>query len=377
MLIGVDASRAVSARPTGTENYSLHLIRALLSLDTQHRFRLYFNQPPPSGLFRDNVDQRVLPFPRLWTHVRLSWEMLTQPPGLLFVPSHVLPVVHPRRSIVTVHDLGYLYYPETHTLTQNLYLRWSTRHNARSAARVLADSEATRRDLIRRYGIASNKIRVVYPGRDPSLAPTEDPALIADVHARYDVRGPYILYVGTLHPRKNLVRLIQAFSQLLQTLAANPQPPARDVQLVLAGQRGWLYHEIFAEVRRLALEDRVILTGYVPDTHLAALLSGASAFVYPSLHEGFGLPVLEAMACGAPVVCSNTSSLPEVAGDAALLVDPLDVQELSVALHRILTDQDLRRTLVRRGFSRCELFSWQRCARDTLQVLESVGHGLY
>jgi glycosyltransferase involved in cell wall biosynthesis len=303
MLIGIDASRATTARRTGTENYSLHLIRELLALGAEHRFRLYFNQPPPVDLFAGLFEQKVIPFPRLWTHVRLSWEMLTQPPDLLFVPSHVLPLVHPRQSVVTVHDLGYHRFPQAHTLTQNVYLRWSTRYNARNAACVLADSEATQRDLMVYYRVAESRIAVVYPGRDESMAPVADPVLLAAVRARYGIAGPYLLYVGTLHPRKNLVRLVQAFAQLP---ARDPQFPVHDLHLVLAGQPGWLYDEIMAQIRRLGLEDRVLLTGYVPDSDLPALLSGAVAFVFPSLYEGFGLPVLEAMAFVTPVVCSNT-----------------------------------------------------------------------
>jgi glycosyltransferase involved in cell wall biosynthesis len=368
MLIGIDASRATAARRTGTENYSLHLIRELLNLGQQHRFRLYFNQAPSPGLLPGNAEQRVIPCPRLWTHVRLSWEMWARPPDLLFVPSHVLPLVHPRRSVVTVHDLGYHYYPEAHTLSQNLYLRWSTRYNARTAARVLADSEATCRDLVRHYGVPPEKIVVVYPGRDETLAPVTDVALLAAMRARYGLSGPYLLYVGTLHPRKNLVRLVQAFASFSQS-------PIPNLQLVLAGQKGWLYDEIVTQVRRSGLADRVVLTGYVPDADLPALLSGALAFVYPSLYEGFGLPVLEAMACATPVVCSNVSSLPEVVGDAALLVDPLDMEAWVVALRQITADEGLRRELVERGLCQVRRFSWRRCAEETLQVLEALLQG--
>ena len=365
MLIGIDASRAVTARRTGTETYSLHLIRALLALGADHRFRLYFRQPPPPGLF-NGADLRVIPFPRLWTHLRLSGEMLRRPPDVLFVPAHVLPLVHPRRSVVTVHDLGYLYHPEAHTRAQNLYLRWSTRYNARAAAHLLADSEATRRDLVHRYGVPPEKITVAYPGYDERLAPVTDPAALAAVRARYSLTDPYLLYLGTLHPRKNLSRLIQAFHNL--------QPATCNLQLVLAGKKGWLYDDIFAQVRALGLTERVIFTGYVPDDDLPALLSGALAFVYPSLYEGFGFPVLEAMACGAPVVCSNVSSLPEVAGDAALLVDPLDTAALAAALARLVEDEGLRRELRERGYRQVRKFSWRRCAGQVLGVLERVGH---
>ena len=369
MIIGIDASRATAARRTGTENYSLHLIRELLALDDAgHRFRLYFNQAPPPDLSLPGAERRVIPFPRLWTHLRLSWEMATHPPDLLFVPSHVLPLVHPRCCVVTVHDLGYHYYPEAHTLFQNAYLRWSTRYNARTASRVLADSEATRQDLIRYYQIPEEKIRVVYPGRDESLAPVTDPATLSAVSARYGLFGPYLLYVGTLHPRKNLARLVQAFASLPDSLRS--QFPG--LRLVLAGQKGWLYQDIIDQVHKLGLKSRVILTGYVPDEHLPALLSGALAFAFPSLHEGFGFPVLEAMACGVPVVCSDSSSLPEVAGDAALLVDPLDVDALAGALAQVMVDEGLRRRLVGRGFQRIQRFSWRRCAQETWQVLADV-----
>ena len=371
MLIGIDASRATAARRTGTETYSLHLIRELLAMPTEHRWRLYFNQAPAADLLPGLAEQQVIPFPRLWTHVRLSWEMFSQPPDVLFVPSHVLPLVHPRRSVVTVHDLGYHYYPQAHTLFQNLYLRWSTRFNARNASRVLADSEATRRDLVHYYRVPETKIAVVYPGRDETLAPVTDAGALVEVRARYGIPGPYLLYVGTLHPRKGLGFLINAF-------AANvfsPQAPSSNLHLVLAGQKGWLYDDLFAQVKRLNLAGRVIFPGYVPDADLPALLSGALAFVFPSLYEGFGFPVLEAMACGTPVVCSDSSSLPEVAGDAALRVDPRDTEDLAEALARIVSDEDLRRELVERGFRQAARFSWRRCAEEVLSVLEMVGCG--
>ncbi|MCL7454180.1 MAG: glycosyltransferase family 4 protein [Anaerolineae bacterium] len=371
MLVGIDASRASAARRTGTENYSLYLIRNLLALGGEHRFRLYFREAPEPSLLPGAAEERVIPFPRLWTHVALSWEMFRHPPDLLFVPSHVLPLVQPPCSVATVHDLGYHYFPQAHTLSQNLYLRWSTRHNARSATRVLADSEATRRDLIRLYGIPEARIAVVYPGRDESLVPVHDPLLLDAVQARYGLRAPYILYLGTLHPRKNLVRLVQAFAHLQSRASETAYPLAR-LQLVLAGQKGWLYEEVFAEVKRLGLEGRVVLTGYVAGEDLPALLSGAEAFAFPSLYEGFGFPVLEAMACGVPVVCSGTSSLPEVAGDAALLVDPLDVEAIGSALFRLLTDDKLSRELVARGLEQVQRFSWRRCAQQTLANFEQA-----
>ena len=211
MLIGIDASRATATRRTGTETYSLHLIRALLRLGSGHRFRLYTNGQPPDGFIGPQgwiagAELRSIPFPRLWTHLRLSAEMLVDPPEVLFVPAHVIPAVHPRRSVVTVHDLGYLHYPEAHLPRDRRYLDWSTRWSARQAAAVLADSAATKADLVRAYGITADKVHVVHLGRDERLARVEDPAVLAGVRGRYGLGQRYLLYVGTLQPRKNLAR---------------------------------------------------------------------------------------------------------------------------------------------------------------------------
>lgn len=369
MLIGVDASRSVAAQRTGTENYSLYLIRGLLALDQQHCYRLYFDRSPPAGLFEvsERVQEAYIPFPRLWTHVRLSCEMAWRAPDVLFVPAHVLPLIHPRRSVVTIHDLGYLHYPEAHTQRARWYLDWSTRYNAHYAAHVIADSRATRSDLMRHYDVPESKISVIYPGGGTSLHPVTNADELVAVKRRYGLRERYLLYVGTIHPRKNLQRLVEAYALLVQS------PDVGDLSLVIAGKKGWLYESIFQRVSELGLEGRVIFAGYVDEADLPALMSAAVAFVLPSLHEGFGLPAWEAMACGTPVICSNVSALPEVVGDAALLVDPLDVRGMAEAMRRIATDESLRRELRRCGFERAAGFSWERCATEVLDVLEMVG----
>ncbi len=363
MLIGIDASRAVAAHPTGTEVYSRRLIQALLTLESPHRFRLYFRSRPPADAF-PGAELCVIRFPRLWTHLRFSWEMTRRPPDVLFVPAHVLPLVHPRASLVTVHDLGYLYFPKAHPWRQRLYLHVSTRWDARAAAHLLADSEATKADLAARYGISLDKITVVYPGHDETLAPVRDLAAIEVVKTRYGIAGDYFLYLGTLQPRKNLARLIAAFAAL------KPETLRPGTILVLAGKRGWLYDDLFAQVDRLGIEGRIFFPGYLPDEDKAVLLSGALAFVFPSLYEGFGLPVLEAQACGCPVITSTTSSLPEVAGDAALLVDPGDTDAIAAAMQRIATDPDLRKSLIERGLANVRRFSWTACAQSALSIIE-------
>ncbi len=367
MLIGIDASRAAYRQRTGTENYSLFLIRAILKLDRENRYRLYFSQPPAPGLLpaASNAQIQTMPFPRLWTHIRLSWEMATRAPDVLFVPAHVLPLMHPRRSVVTVHDLGYLYYPQAHTRWARYYLRRSTSYNARAAAHLIADSQATKRDLVERCQVSDGKITVVYPGYDPQFAPIRDHARLAAIRERYPIPGPYAIYVGTLQPRKNLARLLEAFAILVQQI--------EHIHLVIAGKRGWLHKPLFARVQELGLDERVHFTGYVPQDDLPALISGARVFVLPSLYEGFGLPVLEAMACGTPVICSNVSSLPEVTGDAAILVNPHNTVQLAEALGQLLADEQLRNKLANRGLLRASQFSWEKCAQETLRVLEMVG----
>jgi glycosyltransferase involved in cell wall biosynthesis len=364
MLIGLDASRAVTAHPTGTEIYSQQLIQALLKPESRptefgHRFRLYFRDPPANGAF-PGADVCHIPFPRLWTHLRLSWEMARRPPDVLLVPAHVLPLVRPRISLVTIHDLGYLHFPRAHPLLQRLYLDLSTRWNAHVASHILAVSEATKADLVASYGTPPEKITVAYHGCDETLIPIRDPARIAATKTRYGIAGDYFLYLGTLQPRKNLARIVAAFASV-----------ESKATLVLAGQHGWLYGDLFNQVHHLGLGNRVLFPGYVHDEDKAALLSGALAFVFPSLYEGFGLPVLEAQACGCPVITSTTSSLPEVtAEDAALFVDPQNSAAIATAMQRTADDPTLRETLVERGFINVRRFSWATCAQTVLDVIE-------
>jgi glycosyltransferase involved in cell wall biosynthesis len=366
MHIGIDASRSTRPRRTGTESYSLHLIRALLAVDQRNDYTLYFNEAPATGLFPPGprCRHRVMPFPRLWTHLRLSAELALHPPSLLLVPAHVLPLIHPRRSVVTIHDLGYLREPQAHRPLDRLYLDLSNRYHVRAATRLLAISQATKDDLVRRYGVRPERVTVTYLAAGEEMRPVEDPASVAELKSRLGLAGDYLLYVGTLQPRKNLERLVQAFA-----LVAAQRPA---LQLVIAGKKGWMYEEIFAQVRRLGLEGRVVFPGYVAVEDLPALYTGALAFVFPSLYEGFGMPVLEAMACGAPVVASNTSSLPEVTGNAALLVDPTDVAALAAALLRIAGDSALRSDLRARGLVQAARFSWERCARETLAAMDQA-----
>ena len=364
--IGIDASRVATGQRTGTEQYSVQLLEALGALDGRNRYSLYVNaRQRPALRLPPNFRARLIPFPRLWTHARLSIEMLARSPDLLFVPAHVVPLAHPR-TVVTIHDLGYRAFPQAHPWRSRQYLDWSTRWSAAVARRIIVPSEATARDLHAAYGTPRGKIAVIPHGYHPRFRP-----LPADVVARGLTRlgltRPYILAVGTLQPRKNLARTLAAFERLCA--ARSPH------RLVLVGRKGWLADPLFAAIGRPGslAHGRVDLTDYLPDDDLPIVYNGAEALAFPSLYEGFGLPALEAMACGVPVLTSNTTALPEVVGDAALTVDPLDADAIAAGLARLIGDRALRDELRARGLERARQFSWQRAAGETLAVIEAVG----
>ncbi|MCC6168708.1 MAG: glycosyltransferase family 4 protein [Caldilineaceae bacterium] len=370
MLIGVDASRALRARRTGTERYAYELLDHLLRLPaaTALRWRLYTDAAPPAELWRlPHVEWCVLPARRLWTHRTLGREVLRRPPDVLFVPSHVVPWRRPPRrlppTVVTIHDLGYTLFPEAHPRGQRLYLRWSTRWSAQAATRVIAISQATARDLVRDTGIDPAKLRVIYEAPAPLPNPSAD--AIAAARARYGLARPYALYVGTLQPRKNLARLIDAYARLRATHAVS-------WDLVLAGGAGRLSAPILQQAQASPWAVSIHLPGYVQDTDLPGLMAGAHLFCFPSLHEGFGLPVLEAQALGVPVMTANNSALPEIAGDAALLVDPTDVEAMAAAMLRLSQDDALRARLIAAGFANMQRFSWEKAAVETLAVLQEA-----
>ncbi|MFQ5610998.1 MAG: glycosyltransferase family 4 protein [Anaerolineae bacterium] len=376
MIIGLDASRAARAERTGTETYALEMIHALSKrAGPDLRLRLYTPHPPQHTRWPDSayVETRVIPWPRLWTHLRLAFELWRHPPNVLFVPSHVLPLFCPVPAAVTVHDLGYLYYPQAHRPLARRYLDWTTRRHARLAEAIIADSRATRDSLVGAYQAQPDRIHVVWLGRDETLSRVKDAGVIRAVRRKYRLPDCYLLTIGTLQPRKNLVRLVEAFHQVISDAQSRKSgggnPNVGGLALVIAGKRGWLYDELFTRVKALGLEHRVLFPGYVDEADKAALISGALAYVFPSLYEGFGLPLLEAMACGTPVLSGNASSLPEIADDAALLVDPRDTRAIARGVQRLVSEPDLRRELVRRGYRRVRVFSWDRAADQVLEVL--------
>jgi glycosyltransferase involved in cell wall biosynthesis len=286
------------------------------------------------------------------------WARMTAEVDLVHVP-YLLAVPRSRVPLVfTVHDLTFLTFPDQHNRRTRFLSTLALRRASRSADAFIAVSEFTASEMMRLTGIGPGRIQVIPEAADEAFRPTEDPGCLS----RYGIDAPYLLYVGTLEPRKNITVLLHAFAAL---------GPA-DVKLVVAGGKGWKYEEIFALVGQLRLTSRVIFTGFVPDEDLPALLTNARAFVYPSLHEGFGLPVLEAMQCGAPVITTDVSSLPEVAGDAALVFSPTDVEGLAAAMRRVLQEPGLREELRGRSLRRSRGFSWRETAERTAELYRRV-----
>ncbi len=275
------------------------------------------------------------------------------------------PVGRGVKTILTVHDLSFVRVPETAAPNLRAYLNVVVPRSVAQADHIIADSQATKDDLCVLYGTPADKVTVLLSGVDPRFARVTDEARLREVHTRYGIdERPYVFCIGTVQPRKNYSRVIQALAHL--------RGEGLDVQLVIAGGKGWLEDEMYRTLHAAQMQEHVRLIGFARDDDLSALYSGARLTAFPSLYEGFGLPILESMACGTPVVTANVSSLPEVAGDAALLIDPYDVDNLTNALRRLMTDDSLRNTLIQRGMTQAQQFTWAKTARQLRAVYAHV-----
>ncbi len=374
MSIYLDVSAAVHRR-AGLGRYAESLAQALAA-EIPDELALFFNRErgiqPLAGLEslkHTTVSLGYKPWRMLvWLgqRVRISLNRLVPGATLFHATEHLLMPLRGIPTVMTVHDLIFRHLPEHHKQLNRWYLNWTMPLYCRRADHLIAVSEATRRDIIAAYRVPPEKVSVIYEAAAPHFRPQSEEEQVR-VRRAYGLPERYILYVGTIEPRKNLERLLQAWVPLYQ---AHECPP-----LVIVGKRGWLSDGFFAALEACPAREGVILTGYVQDGDLPAVYSGATAFVFPSLYEGFGLPPLEAMACGTPVVCSNASSLPEVVGDAALLVDPLDGAALQQALRRLAADGELQGALRSQGLARSAAFTWRKAAQRTLSVYDRVrGH---
>ena len=371
MTIYVDISAGVHNR-AGLGRYAASLARALVAQEPG-RFAFFYNQSgdvrPPAGLV--GVPARTVragykPWRMtVWLGqlAGLGFDRLLPDAELYHATEHLLMPMRRLPTVLTVHDLIFRIFPQHHKRLNYWYLNATMPLYCRRASAIIAVSQATQRDLVRLYGLDPAKITVVYEAAAPHFAPAT-PAQVAAVRARYDLPERYVLHVGTIEPRKNLSRLLEAIHRLRQA--------RRRCAAGGGGQPGMALRGIFQRLEELALDDAVLLSGYVPDADLPALYSGATLAAVPSLYEGFGLPVLEAMACGTPVICSATSSLPEVGGDAARYFDPNDTEAIADALLGVWRAEGLREAMRGQGLARAAQFSWQRAAAETLKIYEQV-----
>jgi len=381
MRIGIDYTSAVH-QGAGIGRMTRHVVRALAGIDRQNEYVLLIRgrelpYPPPiphprnvaSGIsnanfreVRTRIDERW--WNRIWyrLHLPCPVEWAIGQVDVFHSPDFTLPPVRRgTRTIVTIHDLSFLHLPHCFEPALREYLVANVPRAVHRADWVLADSQSTRRDVITLLQAPENRVRTIYPGVEPRFHPMGDVETLGSIRLKYRLPPRFILSVGTLQPRKNYTQLIAAFARL----------KVSGVSLVVVGGKGWLYEEIFQKVRELGLQDRVLLAGFVDDVDLPALYNLADVFALPSLYEGFGLPPLEAMACGTPVVTANNSSLPEVIGDAGLLVDADDTEALCEALTCLLEDTALRQTLIERGLVQAAKFTWEKAARMLLETYHS------
>lgn len=384
MIIGFDASRAFADKKTGTENYSYQLLLHLSKIDHKNHYKVFLRpekgvagagkaRQDPEILWPDNFEFITIPYPRLWTQAGLAKQTFKESLDILFIPSHTLPLIRKPglKTVVAVHDLGAEYLPQTHQLKQKLYLNFMTHHQLKSATHLIAVSKATKEDLIKKAKINPDKITVIYEGYDKTAFKPQKTDELNNILKYYDLESNnYFLFVGTIQPRKNLERLIRAYAKFLER--QDPEQAETKPKLILAGSKGWLADEIYELPKKLGIEHLVKFLGYVPDKNLPALYNGAIALLFPSLFEGFGLPVLEAMACKCPVLTSNVSSLPEVAGNSALLINPNLDEEIAQGINKLFFDQTLRNKLKKLGIAQARKFSWEKCAKKTLETLFQV-----
>lgn len=358
MRIGIEAERANFANPTGVEHYAKQMILNLAKIDSENSYILYLRSEPQAWIkeLPKNFKYKVMPFPIFWTQLRISWEMLVDRPDALFVMASALPIIHPKNSVVTIHDLGYIFYPETFTKFQRNYLHFADRYISLFARRIIAVSMQTKRDLIGQYHTDPDKIEVVHHGFDMSTENMEG----SDEERERISKLPekFMLALGTLQPRKNLIGLIDAFTELKKEKNI---PHA----LVLAGGKGWLYDAI---MRKIENNPDVIYFGYVQNRF--DLLKKADLLVHPAFYEGFGMGLLDAFAAEVPVASSNVSSLPEVADQAAFYFDPHSREDMKRAIYEAITNEELRREKIALGKERLHEFTWKKCAEKTLDILK-------
>lgn len=379
MRLGINAhlvSFSGTYRQAGVSKYTELLIKHLAKIDRQNEYFIYWGHGsrPEDWAALPNQHLQTSRFPTEKPPVRIAWEQFIAPPvllkdrpNLLHCPVNVVPLAAPCPCVLTIHDLGFIRFPDRYKAAKRLYLHAMTTLSAKRAAHIITPSESVRQEVIELLKVKPARVSAIAEAAAPHFRPL--PA--AEVRAWKTAKSlpeRFVLYVGTLEPRKNLPLLIKAFAQWRTSQPA----AAADVKLVLGGGKGWLYEEIFRLVEELNLQAVTLFPGYIPEDELPLWYNSAECMVYPSVYEGFGLPPLEAMACGCPVITSNTSSLPEVVGQAGLMVAPDDVDGLAESLQLLLTDKSARTRYADLGVARANEFSWEKAAQQTLEIYKQV-----
>jgi len=363
MKIGIDI-RETKNEKAGKGYYSFHLVKALLVLDTQNEYFLYTNSETKDF---QNCKIKVINKKGLFWHKKVLSDAYSENLDIFIAPtSYIIPAIHNPNKIkvlITVHDLIAFLYPKNHSKKAILTERLTLKHALKKVRKILSVSQNTKKDLIKQFGVKENLIEIIHNAASDSFGIIEHDQC-ESFRKTKNLPEHFILGVGTIEPRKNYQTLIEAYSKI----TAHHQ----DVKLVIAGKKGWKSNTIFEKVKKLQLENSVIFLGYVTENELAKLYNLATIFAYPSLYEGFGIPTLEAMKCGCPVVTSSTSSLPEVVEDAALLINPNSVNDLTNALHKLLSTPSLNEELRNKGFKQYKKFSWETSARKLLAIMNQL-----
>jgi len=388
MVIGIDGNEANTDKKVGIGEYSFELISQFKEFPISNvQFQIYLKDQPRGDLPDEtkNWKYRILKPGKLWTQWRLPLDLYWHKPrpDIFFTPTHYAPRFSPVPTVVSVMDLSYLHFPELFAEKDLYQLKNWTKYSVQNAAHVITISNSSKNDIIKAYNIPKERVSVVYPGIKEVTTLNPHVYSMSELKSKYKISENYILSVGTLQPRKNTTRLIEAFSRVVQHYSSSGAKRSREgkefsqssnnnLQLVIVGKKGWLYEDILAAPKKFGVEDRVKFLDFVSGDDLVSLYKNAQCYVFPSLYEGFGLPVLEAMKFDCPVITSNVSSLPEAAGDAALYVNPLDVDDIAKKIEKILEDGELRKELVKKGREQVKKFSWEKSARETLAILQQV-----
>ncbi|MGD0352431.1 MAG: glycosyltransferase family 1 protein [Dehalococcoidia bacterium] len=373
MHIIVDAS-PLGEKPTGVQTYVLNILKLLASIDRTNNYTIQGTQFSKIELGIESNKFRIEKIPRpkilrliwrLWHRIGFDVQLSLGKPDLFLSTDVALPLYCPSPAIAIVYDIIPLIVEGTYPWYARAIFEKYISHTVKNADAIVAISQSTRNDLIHRLGAKPEKIHVIYPGYDDSVfKPEVQPNKVKSTMRKFNIPHKYILYAGTLQTNKNIPRLIEAFA-LLKKERRLPH------KLVMVGKKSFGHEAVSRAIDKFAIHDEVILAGYVQHEELPLLMNGADVFVFPSLHEGFGIPPLEAMACGTPVITSNASSLPEAVGDAGILVDPYNIQEIAEAMYRVISDSNLREQMRRKGLERARLFSWHKAAKEMLRLFEA------